>query len=206
MTVNSRRHCAACSAPERIRSNLGFQASTNRRAAFLKNPASTTLTSSGEKSPRACSGRIAAYWPVSTARAAWKETHVIDGVEQEVIVHRKGATPAGPGVLGVIPGSMASPGYAVRSKGNPASLHSASHGAGRFMSRTKALQSFTWSAVKKQLAERGVELLSAGLDEVPGVYKDLEQVMAAQTDLVDILGRFDPRIVKMCPAGEKAED
>lgn len=137
---------------------------------------------------------------------AWKERHVVDGVEREVIVHRKGATPAGAGVLGVIPGSMASPGYVVRGKGEPTSLDSASHGAGRVMSRTKALQSFTWSAVKKQLAAAGVDLLSAGLDEVPGVYKDIAQVMAAQMDLVDVLGRFDPRIVKMCPAGEKAED
>ena len=109
-------------------------------------------------------------------------------------------------MLGVIPGSMASPGYVVRGKGQPESLNSASHGAGRVMSRTKALQSFTWSATKKLLAERGVELLSAGLDEVPGVYKDIDAVMAAQTDLVDVLGRFDPKIVKMCPAGEKAED
>ena len=133
---------------------------------------------------------------------AWKETHG----GRETIVHRKGATPAGAGVLGIIPGSMASPGYAVRGKGRPESLNSASHGAGRVMSRTKAMQSFTWSATKKLLAERGVELLSAGLDEVPGVYKDIEAVMAAQTDLVDVLGRFDPKIVKMCPAGEKAED
>ncbi|MBS0659147.1 MAG: RtcB family protein [Verrucomicrobia bacterium] len=137
---------------------------------------------------------------------AWKETHRIGGVEKEVIVHRKGATPAGPGVLGVIPGSMASPGFVVRGRGNDASLHSASHGAGRVMSRTKALQSFTWSAVKKQLAAAGVELLSSGLDEVPGVYKDIHSVMAAQTDLVEVLGRFDPKLVKMCPAGEKAED
>ncbi|TLD69565.1 RtcB family protein [Phragmitibacter flavus] len=133
---------------------------------------------------------------------AWKETHH----GREVIVHRKGATPAGNGVLGIIPGSMATPGYVVRGKGNPASLNSASHGAGRIMSRTKALQSFTWSAVKKQLKNAGVDLLSSGLDEVPGVYKDIETVMAAQTDLVDILGRFDPKIVKMCPPGEKAED
>ncbi len=133
---------------------------------------------------------------------AWKETHA----GRETIVHRKGATPAGSGVLGIIPGSMASPGYVVRGKGQPKSLNSASHGAGRVMSRTKALQSFTWSATKKLLAERGVELLSAGLDEVPGVYKDIEAVMAAQTDLVDVLGRFDPKIVKMCPSGEKAED
>jgi tRNA-splicing ligase RtcB len=137
---------------------------------------------------------------------AWKETHEVNGETREVVVHRKGATPAGVGVLGIIPGSMASPGYVVRGKGSPESLHSASHGAGRVMSRTKALHSFTWSTVKKQLAAAGVELLSAGLDEVPGVYKDIAQVMAAQTDLVVVLGRFDPKLVKMCPAGERAED
>jgi tRNA-splicing ligase RtcB len=137
---------------------------------------------------------------------AWKERHLIDGVEREVIVHRKGATPAGAGVLGVIPGSMASPGFLVRGKGETQSLHSASHGAGRVMSRTKARSSFTWSAVKKLLAERNVILLSAGIDEVPGVYKDIHEVMAAQTDLVDVLGRFDPRLVKMAGEGERAED
>lgn len=137
---------------------------------------------------------------------AWKETHVIDGRKREVVVHRKGATPAGVGVLGVIPGSMASPGYVVRGRGKETALQSASHGAGRVMSRTKALQSFTWSTVRKQLAAAGVELLSAGLDEVPGVYKDIATVMAAQTELVDVLGRFDPKLVKMCPAGERAED
>jgi len=137
---------------------------------------------------------------------AWKETHEVRGETREVIVHRKGATPAGAGVLGIIPGSMASPGFVVRGKGSPESLHSASHGAGRVMSRTKAMQSFTWSAVKKQLAAAGVELLSAGLDESPGVYKDIATVMAAQTDLVETLGRFDPKLVKMCPAGDRAED
>jgi len=54
--------------------------------------------------------------------------------------------------------------------------------------------------------ELGVDLLSAGLDEVPGVYKDIHTVMAAQTDLVEVLGRFDPKLVKMSPPGEKAED
>ncbi len=137
---------------------------------------------------------------------AWKETHVVNGESREVIVHRKGATPAGAGVLGVIPGSMATPGFVVRGKGNDASLHSASHGAGRVMSRSKAMQSFAWGNVKKELAAAGVELLSAGLDEVPGVYKDIHSVMAAQQDLVEVLGKFEPRIVKMCPAGEKAED
>ncbi|MEZ0275588.1 MAG: RtcB family protein, partial [Roseimicrobium sp.] len=97
-------------------------------------------------------------------------------------------------------------GFVVRGKGQTESLHSASHGAGRVMSRSKAMQSFTWSGVKKQLAAAGVELLSAGLDENPGVYKDIHTVMAAQTDLVDVLGKFEPRLVKMAPAGEKAED
>ncbi|MGF1657449.1 MAG: RtcB family protein [Verrucomicrobiales bacterium] len=137
---------------------------------------------------------------------AWKETHSIEGATKEVIVHRKGATPAGPGVLGIIPGSMASPGFLVSGKGHPDSLHSASHGAGRVMSRKQALQSFAWGNVKRELASAGVEVLSAGLDEVPGVYKDIHAVIAAQTDLVDVLARFDPKLVKMSPAGEKPED
>ena len=89
---------------------------------------------------------------------AWKETHVVNGEEREVIVHRKGATPAG-GRAGDIPASMASPGYVVRGKGSPESLNSASHGAGRVMSRTKAMQSFTWSATKK--AARGARRRAA---------------------------------------------
>ena len=137
---------------------------------------------------------------------AWKETHVIDGEKREVIVHRKGATPAGKGVLGIIPGSMASPGFVVRGKGNPVSLNSASHGAGRVMSRKKASQTFKWHDVNKVLKDRGVKLMSAGLDEVPGVYKDIHEVMNAQTDLVDTLGQFDPKIVKMAPHGERPED
>lgn len=137
---------------------------------------------------------------------AWKETHLIEGEERDLIVHRKGATPAGRGVLGIIPGSMATPGYLVRGKGNPTSLNSASHGAGRLMSRKEASQRLTWSSVRKTLAESGVDLLSGGLDEAPGVYKDIHSVMASQTDLVEVLGRFDPKIVKMAAAGEKAED
>jgi len=138
---------------------------------------------------------------------AWRERHVLpDGSERDVIVHRKGATPAGQGVLGIIPGSMAAPGYVVRGRGDPASLRSASHGAGRRMSRTRAKQEFTWADVRRVLKERGVTLLSAGLDEVPMAYKDIETVMAAQKGLVDIVARFDPRLVKMAPAGEAPED
>src|ERR1700690_1894352 len=137
---------------------------------------------------------------------AWKERHVIKGVEKEVVVHRKGATPAGQGVLGIIPGSMASPGFVVSGKGNPESLNSASHGAGRVMSRTQATKTFEWKKVNAFLREKGVTLISAGLDEVPMVYKNIHEVMAAQNDLVTILGQFDPKLVKMAPHGERAED
>jgi tRNA-splicing ligase RtcB len=137
---------------------------------------------------------------------AWEEQHEIDGEKRRVIVHRKGATPAGKGVLGMIPGSMATPGFVVRGKGNADSLNSAAHGAGRAMSRTKAKQTYRWGPVNDYLKQRGVKLLSAGLDEVPMVYKDIDQVMAAQDDLVEIVGRFDPKLVKMAPAGERPED
>src|SRR5207245_9220696 len=86
---------------------------------------------------------------------AWKERHVIGGVEREVVVHRKGATPAGAGVLGIIPGSMATSGFVVSGKGNAESLHSASHGAGRAMSRKAANEKFNWKDVKRLLRERG---------------------------------------------------
>ncbi len=133
---------------------------------------------------------------------AWKETH--NG--REVIVHRKGATPAGEGVLGVIPGSMASPAYVVRGKGEPESLCSAAHGAGRVMSRKAAKDKFSFKAVRNDLEKQGVHILSAGADEVPGVYKNIDDVMREQSDLVETIARFDPRIVKMCDDGSRAED
>lgn len=138
---------------------------------------------------------------------AWRETHRLpDGTTREVIVHRKGATPAGKGVLGIIPGSMATPGYVVRGKGSTAALLSAAHGAGRRMSRTRAKSQLSWADAKAFLRERNVTLLSAGLDEVPMAYKDIDEVMAAQADLVEIVARFDPRLVRMAPAGERPED
>ena len=133
---------------------------------------------------------------------AWKETHF----GEEVIVHRKGATPAGAGVVGIIPGSMATPGYVVRGKGQPDSMNSASHGAGRRMSRTATKNAYTWHDGKKFLAEHDVVLISAGLDEVPMGYKDIETVMASQSDLVDCAARFDPKLVKMANEGEQPED
>jgi tRNA-splicing ligase RtcB len=138
---------------------------------------------------------------------AWRERHQMpDGSEAEVIVHRKGATPAGAGVLGIIPGSMATPGFVVRGKGVARSLNSAAHGAGRRMSRTRAKQLFTWDQARQFLTARGVTLLSAGLDEVPMAYKDIDEVMSAQSDLVEPLARFEPRLVKMAPSGEPPED
>lgn len=133
---------------------------------------------------------------------AWKEQHG----GREVIVHRKGATPAGKGALGYIPGSMVAPGYLVEGLGEPTSLDSASHGAGRQMSRTKARKETTWSDLRKALSEHGVALLSAGLDETPFAYKDIESVMAAQAGLVRRLAKFSPRLVKMAPDGERPED
>ena len=137
---------------------------------------------------------------------AWKETHDLGQGPREYVVHRKGATPAGKGVLGIIPGSMAAPGFIVRGKGGEGSLDSASHGAGRVMSRRQAKKNFRWAHVRDELRASGVTLLSAGIDENPRVYKDIRRVLAQQDDLVEKVARFDPRLVKMAPDGEKAED
>ena len=74
------------------------------------------------------------------------------------------------------------------------------------MSRTQARNTFAWSNVRQELEARGVRVLSAGADEVPGVYKDIRDVMREQADLVEIVAQFDPKIVKMCDDGSKAED
>ncbi len=128
---------------------------------------------------------------------AWKETIRVDNKPREAIVHRKGATPAGKGVLGVIPGTMADVGYLVRGKGKPESLNSASHGGGRAMSRTQAKKKIAPKEQAAYLAEHGVTLIGGGLDESPQAYKRIETVIAAQTDLVDVLGTFQPRLVRM---------
>jgi len=133
---------------------------------------------------------------------AWKERHR----GRDVSVHRKGATPAGRGVLGVIPGARASATFVARGKGNAEALNFAAHGAGRVMSRHKDKESFNWKMAQPYLDERGVKLISAGWDEVPMVYKNIEDVRPAPTDLVEPLARFFPRLVKMAESGERAED
>jgi len=124
---------------------------------------------------------------------AWKE--MVNG--QECIVHRKGATPAAEGQLGIIPGSMTAPGYIVKGKGNAASLNSASHGAGRLFSRAKCKATFTQSEIKKVLKASDVTLIGGNIDEAPMAYKDITKVMGNQTDLVEVLGTFTPKIVRM---------
>jgi tRNA-splicing ligase RtcB len=124
---------------------------------------------------------------------AWKE--MIDG--KELIVHRKGATPAHAGEWGIIPGSMIHPGYLVSGVGEPEALFSASHGAGRLMSRNKAKTSITQSSLKKMLDQAGVSLIGGSVEESPMVYKNIDQVMENQQSLVKVEGKFYPRIVRM---------
>lgn len=124
---------------------------------------------------------------------AWKE--MLNG--KEVIVHRKGATPAQKDVLGIIPGSMTAPGFLVRGKGNEDAINSASHGAGRQMSRRQARESITRSELKKVLKANQIDLIGGGLDEAPIAYKDINKVMSFQKNLVDVIGKFTPRVVRM---------
>lgn len=120
---------------------------------------------------------------------------MVDG--KECIVHRKGATPAGKGELGIIPGSMTAPGYIVRGLGNENSLQSASHGAGRLHSRRTCKESFTNSQMSKELKAHDVTLVGGGIDEAPMAYKDINRVMANQNELVEIIGTFSPKVVRM---------
>lgn len=130
---------------------------------------------------------------------AWKEKW--EG--KEVIVHRKGATPAGKNILGIIPGSMTAAGFIVKGKGEPASLHSAAHGAGRKMSRSKAMNSVSDKEFRDEVLRHGVKLLGGGKDESPFAYKDIETVMQSQKALVEVVGKFIPKIVRMDGAAHK---
>jgi tRNA-splicing ligase RtcB len=130
---------------------------------------------------------------------AWLEE--VDG--KMLYVHRKGATPAGKGVEGIIPSSMATPAFIVEGTGSEASLQSASHGSGRAMSRSKALKNITQEAREAVLKGAGVDLIGGGLDESPQAYKDIHSVMRAQEDLVRTKGVFQPVIVRMAGKDEK---
>ena len=125
---------------------------------------------------------------------AWRE-QLPSG--EQVIIHRKGATPAHKGVLGIIPGSMASPAFIVRGKGSTEALNSAAHGAGRLMSRSQAKKRLQAKELQQLLQSKGVTLIGGGLDESPQAYKDINEVMRLQEDIVDKLAIFTPRIVRM---------
>lgn len=109
---------------------------------------------------------------------------------EDVLVTRKGAIRAGRGELGIIPGSMGTGSYIVRGLGNPDSFESASHGAGRKMSRNKARKTFTTQDLAAQTS--GVECRkdSGVVDEIPGAYKDIDTVMANQSDLVEVVAKL----------------
>ncbi len=121
-----------------------------------------------------------------------------------VFIHRKGATPADEGVLGIIPGSMATTGFFVEGRGDTpdkvldnASLNSASHGSGRVLGRRQAIKKLDAKKVRSLLEKRGVMLLGGGLDEAPDAYKNPHEVIAAQSDLVKVWAEFSPKIVRM---------
>lgn len=124
---------------------------------------------------------------------AWKE--IVNG--KEAIVHRKGATPAGKGVLGIIPGSMTAPGYIIRGTGNSGSIQSASHGAGRVFSRAECKNSITRSEFLDALDKAKVEVIGGSVDESPMAYKNIAHVMGNQTELVETIGTFTPKLVRM---------
>lgn len=154
---------------------------------------------------RACHGRIHANLLKSLGleaivkvenhhNFAWKEA-LADGTD--AVIHRKGATPAHKDELGIIPGSMTTAAYLVMGLGEPLSLCSASHGAGRAMSRQRAKESMTVSGMKQMLSSAGVTLIGGSVEENPLAYKDINHVMAAQQSLVAVQGRFMPRVVRM---------
>jgi len=117
---------------------------------------------------------------------------------QNVIVHRKGATSAREGQLGIIPGSQGTSSYIVKGKGNPESFQSCSHGAGRAMSRTKARETLDLEQEKKKLDEQGILHAIRGksdLDEASSAYKDIQIVIKEQEDLIEVLVSLKPLAV-----------
>lgn len=124
---------------------------------------------------------------------AWKERIG----EKDLIVHRKGATPSHTGELGIIPGTMVDPGYVVTGRGAMEFLNSSSHGAGRTMSRTRARQTINEREWRDLLHGRNIKLIGGDLDEAPGAYKRIDEVVDLQTALVMPVAKFTPSIVRM---------
>jgi tRNA-splicing ligase RtcB len=117
---------------------------------------------------------------------------------ERVIVHRKGATRAQVGEIGIIPGSQGSPSYIVRGKGNRESFESCSHGAGRKMGRKQAQRQLNLEQEKKRLDDQGIihaVRSVSDLEEATGAYKDIDEVMDNQLDLVEVLVELHPLAV-----------
>ncbi len=125
--------------------------------------------------------------------AAWE--HHFD---EDVIVHRKGAVRASLGTIGIIPGSQGTKSYIVEGLGHPDSFESSSHGAGRLLSRTAAVNTLSLDDEIKRLEEQGIVHAIRNrkdLEEAAGAYKNIEEVMANQTDLVKIITELSPMAV-----------
>jgi tRNA-splicing ligase RtcB len=114
--------------------------------------------------------------------------------DETVVVHRKGATSARDGEIGLIPGSMGTPSYIVRGLGNPESFSSCSHGAGRRMGRNQAKRTIDEAGLKASLAGTFTKPSMGFVDEAPGAYKDVTKVIAQQSDLVEIVHTLRPLI------------
>jgi tRNA-splicing ligase RtcB (3'-phosphate/5'-hydroxy nucleic acid ligase) len=141
-----------------------------------------------------------------TPAATVQNHHNFAWRQGDLVIHRKGATPAEVGALGVIPGSMSAPSYLVAGGGRPEALWSAAHGAGRRFSRSQARQTISVKAVRQQLAQQAILVHGLSADEAPDAYKDIEQVMRLQVEagLVRPLARMRPVAVIM--AGEAGDE
>jgi len=134
---------------------------------------------------------------------AWEKTGN-DG--RKLIIHRKGATPAEKGVVGIIPGSMGTPSYLVEGLGSKESLWSSSHGAGRISSRTQAKKNHDEREYRRFLKEKDILTIGVARDETYQCYKDIDRVMELQEgELVDSVAIMHPRVVIM-GGGRKSDD
>ncbi|MDQ2683273.1 MAG: RtcB family protein, partial [Chloroflexota bacterium] len=113
---------------------------------------------------------------------------------RRLVVHRKGATSAFAGQVGIIPGSMGSPSYIVKGRGNSLSFNSCSHGAGRKMSRGRAKQAISSSDFAESLHGTFSKASMSYVDEAPGAYKDIDTVIGRQIDLVEVVHTLEPII------------
>ncbi len=134
---------------------------------------------------------------------AWEKT---DDEGRKIIIHRKGATPAEKGVVGIIPGSMGTSSYLVEGLGNKESLWSSAHGAGRISSRTKAKKNHNDKAYRKFLKEKDILTIGVATDETNQCYKDIDRVMHLQEGkLVESVAIMQPRVVIM-GGGRRSDD